>query len=123
MKRYSFGFIIFILSFCTGCERRLQVMNVSNGDIEVTKYVISEITTSRLFIEVSKGDSVCTILEADEYGFADISIVQDTVIVQYLPTVIYGLRNTVFDYKIVLDTSISIDYWRQKVEEKENDKN
>lgn len=98
-------------------------MNVSNGDIEVTKYVISEITTSRLFIEVSKGDLVCTILEADEYGFADISIVQDTMIVQYLPTVIYGLRNTVFDYRIVLDTSISIDYWRQKVEEKENDKN
>jgi hypothetical protein len=101
----------------------LNVFTVKNGDIEVTKYETSEITTSHAFIQIQKGDSIKTVLETDSYGFADIIISKDTVIIKYLPTVVYRFTDSAFKYKIVLDTSISIDYWRQKVVERERNKN
>ena len=71
------------------------------------------------FIEVKKGSSTIEIMEADSYGFADIIINKDSIIIQSLPTIIYKLKGKAFNYTIKLDTTITEDYWRQKVEERE----
>ncbi|MBC7866810.1 MAG: hypothetical protein H7X88_04680 [Gloeobacteraceae cyanobacterium ES-bin-316] len=57
-------------------------------------------------------------MEAGAYGFADVEIKRDTIIIKYLPTVVYKLSDKAFNYKIKLDTTIRMDYWREKVEEK-----
>ena len=59
-------------------------------------------------------------MEANSYGFADILISRDTIVLQYLPDVFYYIADKAFNYKIKLDTTISVDYWRQKVEQREN---
>ena len=58
-------------------------------------------------------------LEANSYGFADMLISHDTIVIQYLPDVFYYIADKAFNYKIKLDTTISVDYWRQKVEQRE----
>ena len=98
-------------------------MTVKNIDIEVTKYEISEISTSHDFIEVKKGNVAISVMESNSYGFVDIIISHDTIIIQYLPSVFYKIANKAFTYKVKLDTSISIEYWRQKAEERETLKN
>jgi hypothetical protein len=51
--------------------------------------------------------------------FADIIVSDDTIVIQYLPNVFYKVEDKAFGYKVKLDTTISVDYWRQKVEERE----
>lgn len=86
----------------------------------MTKYEVSEISTAHDFIEVKKGNSVMTVLETNSHGFADIIISHDTIVIQYLPNVFYRIEDKAFNYKIKLDTTISVEYWRKKVEEREN---
>jgi hypothetical protein len=111
--------LFILLQFCfISCDKRLKEFTVKTNDIEVTKYEISQITTAHDFIEVRKDNSAMTVAETNAYGFADIIIRQDTIIIQYLPTVFYRIVDNAFGYKIKIDTTISVDYWRQKVEQR-----
>ena len=112
-------FSLILLCCFASCDRRLNEVTVKNSEIEVTKYEISEFTTAHDFIEVRKGSQTITVLEANSYGFADINIKHDTIVIQYLPNVFYKTIDKAFDYKIKLDTTISIDYWQQKVCDRE----
>ena len=125
-RKYKFDdksklyFISLLLVLCfASCDKRLNEVIVKTGDIKVTKYEISEISTTHDFIEVRKGNSAMTVLETNSDGFADIVISHDTIIIQYLPNVFYKIADKAFNYKIKLDTTISVDYWRQKVEQRE----
>lgn len=113
-----FLFLLLLISFAS-CDKRLNEVTVKNNDIEVTKYEISEISTVHDFIEVKKGNSAMKVMEANSNGFADIIISHDTIVIQYLPNVVYYIADKAFDYKIKLDTTISVDYWREKVEQRE----
>ena len=62
-------------------------------------------------------------MEANSHGFADILIKKDTIIIQYLPIHVYKFIDKAFNYNIKLDTTISFDYWQQKVNEREKLKN
>lgn len=112
-------FVALLVFFLSSCNKRLNEVTATNGDIKVTKYEVSEITSTHDFIEVKKGNSAITVMKAESYGFADIIIDHDTIIIQCLPTVFYEIADKAFDYKVRLDTTISINYWRQKVEERE----
>lgn len=94
-------------------------MTVKSDDIEVTKYEISEISTGHDFIEVKKGASTVKVMEANSHGFTDMIITNDTIIIKYMPTVVYMFVDNAFGFKIKLDTTISIDNWRQKVAERD----
>ena len=109
-----------LLLFCfVSCDKKLKEVTVKTGGIEVTKYEISEITTSHDFIEVRKGNSAMIVAETNAHGFTDIIIRHDTIVIQYLPTVFYKTVDKAFGYKIILDTTISVDYWRQKLEQRQ----
>ena len=97
-------------------------MTVGRDDVKVSKYEISEISTVHDVIEVKKGNSVIKVMEANSHGFTDIIISQDTVIIKYMPTVVYKFVDNAFGLKVRLDTTISIDKWRQRVAERENHK-
>ena len=97
-------------------------MTVGRDDVKVSKYEISEISTVHDVIEVKKGYSVIKVMEANSHGFTDIIISQDTVIIKYMPTVVYKFVDNAFGLKVRLDTTISIDKWRQRVAERENHK-
>jgi hypothetical protein len=116
--------IVFILIsfFVCSCTKRLNETTIKGKDIEVSWYQTSEIATMHDFVEVKQGSSKSVILETESYGFTNILIKNDTIIIQYMPTVIYKVSDKVFGYKVQLDTTITIDNWRQKIEERENTK-
>lgn len=57
--------------------------------------------------------------DANKVGLDGGLLSNDTIIIQYLPNVFYKIENKAFNYKVKLDTTISVDYWRKKVEERE----
>jgi hypothetical protein len=82
--------------------------------------MISEITTGHDYVEVSKGGETITVMEANASAFADIVFIQDTIVIQSVPTRPYKLVDSALGYKIKFDTSISIEYFQQKMNEREN---
>jgi hypothetical protein len=102
------------------CTRRIRELIFTNDDITVSKYEISEITTVHDFVEVRNGSKTITVFEASSHGFADIVFKRDTIVIQYLPIRPYKLLDSAFGYKIKFDTAISIEYWQQKMKEREN---
>ena len=57
--------------------------------------------------------------DANKVGLDGGLLSNDTIIIQYLLNVFYKIENKAFNYKVKLDTTISVDYWRKKVEERE----
>ncbi|RYD74041.1 MAG: hypothetical protein EOP53_19025 [Sphingobacteriales bacterium] len=112
-------FLVLLLFGFSSCNKRLKEFTIKTADIEVTKYEISQVSTVHDFVEVRKGNLAITVLEANSYGFADLFVKHDTIVIQYLPNIFYKTADKAFNYKIKLDTTISVEYWRQKVSGRE----
>jgi hypothetical protein len=121
-KEFTINLYAFLLSltfYGSSCVTRLNEISFKTKDIEVSKYEISEITSVHDFIEVKKGDSAITVLETNSYGFTDVIVRNDTIIIQYLTNAIYKFKEKAFGCNVYLDTTVSVEYFRQKLMERE----
>ena len=112
------GIILFLTII--SCNVKSDQVKFSNGDIEVIKYTHSEITSGHDLIDIRRGKNRINIFEANTFGFTDVLIKNDTILIQYLPTTPYKFIDTALGYKIVFDTLVSIEYYQQKIREREH---
>ena len=90
---------IITISSCN--DKRLDEKSIIGRDIKVSWYVISAISSSHEFVEVSKDSQKEKIMEANQGTIDSIFISRDTIFIKRNPAyVIYNLKDSAFGYKI-----------------------
>ena len=90
---------IITISSCS--DKRLDEKSIIGRDIKVSWYVISAISSSHEFVEVSKDSKKEQIMEANQGTIDSVFIRSDTIFIKRRSAdVIYTLKDSVFGYKI-----------------------
>lgn len=95
---------------------------IDNGEVEIHWYEVPEMYQPEEVVSVVKGDSTIHVLRK-ELGLplGDVTLADPKrIIIRTLPNFHWKqFRNRAFGYEIILDTSISMKEWKQKVAERD----
>jgi hypothetical protein len=110
-----FPFIAITLIF-SGCSRKhLDEKIFRSKDITVKWYRVSEITTIHDFVDIERWGWTKRIMEANTAGIYDVSINNDTVIIQVKDDLlIYELAAKVLNCHIKVDKTITFSQYSNK---------
>jgi len=105
-----------ILLILTGCGRhltserkKLDEKVINSGDISISWYKVSTITTIHEYVDLSRWKQTKNVLEANG-GVREIQIKGDTIIISTTPTIqLYELVSKTLGCTIVQDTSATND--------------
>jgi len=109
-----------LFSLFTSCsDKRLDLKTYNAGDITVSWYHISEISTVHDFIEIERRGHKKNVMRANTGGIHNVLIHGDTVIIQTIPQLkVYELVTRAFDCVIIQDSSIFIEEYGRKLNSK-----
>jgi hypothetical protein len=107
-----------ILTSCSNVvpNKHLNEKTFESKDIIVKWYNISEITSDHDFVDVTRNGYTKTVMKANSMGIYDIIIKGDTITIRTVPGLtIYDLTAKTLQCYIKLDTTVTIDEYREKL--------
>jgi hypothetical protein len=112
MNKLSIAFIIsliaFVCLFSMGCTKHFVCKKVSTGDLEVTWYRESYISSTRAFVSASSGWHDDIILDCADGNITDIGTKKETIIIKFYGEQklgIYSHKTHYLNYMVKIDTA------------------
>lgn len=112
----SFCFISILLLSCKNNKKKPGEIIVTGDGIEAHWYGEATLYSYADVVSITKGDSSMEVLKLNSnIGIADILIDKNTIIIKSLPkqTILY-FKDEAFNHQVILDTTITYEYWHQK---------
>lgn len=124
MKYFSLILLLHLVACDNQKKYGLHDKVTDNEDVQVHWYEEATSYTNEEIVSVTRGDSTMEVFRHSiGLPLADVALVNRRIVIRGLPKMrIIQWRNQAFGYEVVLDTSISMAFWKKRIAELDRDR-